>query len=84
MSVRQDNMATKNKHNSPLLGDLDFQSKDFQAGYISHRIKLNNDPIPPYLIGTAEWRKWMDGWNRACLEVHDLKAYNKEGAQSEQ
>lgn len=49
-----------------------FQDNVFVQGYCSYRIKLNSDPIPPYLQGTEEYRKWMDGWSTAIMEYYTL------------
>lgn len=33
---------------------------------------MGKDPIPPFLVGTEQYRYWMQGWN-AYLDEHKDK-----------
>lgn len=59
---------------------MTFQNPRFCAGYISYRIKLNDDPIPPYILpATQEYNDWMAGWNTARQEVQALATIKDKG-----
>lgn len=56
---------------------IDFTNYNYVKGYVSQRIKRNNDPIPPALPGTVEYRHWMAGWMKAKEELYELTKLGK-------
>lgn len=42
-----------------------------EHGYNMCTIKLGKDPIPPFLVGTKEYRYWMQGWNTKLDELKE-------------
>jgi len=49
-------------------------------GFHRAKVKMGKDPIPPFLVGTVQYRQWMKGWNR-YLEEHANNERKKNGTE---
>lgn len=63
----------ENENNSVLVSPYPYLSLE-DRGFRACRIKQGNDPIPhngekQLLPATEEYKRWMEGWNRALLDT---------------